>query len=406
MAESAPQALNVDQPGSAPPPPPPHLPEHFIFPSHLPTPPFIDIDGVPNFRDMGGYLIASSYLSGAGTSNTTPMMFRRGLLYRCAHPQLLTEQGNKTMTNDLNIKHIFDFRSAPEVKKLSASLEKTANTDAPTNPHSLALQPDGVTRHFTPVYEEEDYGPVALARKLEWYTSAQSKSQKLPYAYSEGFVNAYRDIATHATISDKSRAAYPTILRQIIEHPDEPLVFHCTAGKDRTGVLAALLLRLAGVDDETIAWEYALTEPGLGSWRDVFIERIAKGGMGQAGAASKAMGEAKPKMSREEAARICGSRAGNVKAFLTIVLDGEFGGVERYLTEKCGLTKEEVEKLRKILVVPVQKVEDVVRVQGIKGWTPEGGVQGGAGEKDGDFGRELPINEGAGRETEGKVMAG
>ncbi|KAK5079558.1 hypothetical protein LTR70_009351 [Exophiala xenobiotica] len=404
MAESAPQTLNVDQPNDQAPPPPPHLPEHFTFPSHIPTPPFVNIDGVPNFRDMGGYLIASSYFSGAQASNTTPMMVRRGLLYRCAHPQLLTEKGNKTMTDDLGIKHIFDFRSAPEVKKLSASLEKTSNTDATTNPHSSVLQPDGITRHFTPVYEEEDYGPVNLARKLQWYTSAQSTDSKLPFAYSEGFVHAYRDIATHATISEKSPAAYPTILRHIINQPDEPLVFHCTAGKDRTGVLAALLLRLAGVDDETIAWEYALTEPGLGSWRNLFIERISKGGMGQAGAQSKDANSEKPKMSREEAARICGSRAGNVKAFLKIVVDGDFGGVEKYLVEKCGLTKDEVEKLRGILVVPVEKVEDVVRVQGIQGWTPEGGVQDG--EKGQENGRELPLNENAGRETEGKVMAG
>lgn len=355
---------------------------------------------MPNFRDLGGYLLASSYLSGAGTSQTTPMMVRKGLLFRCAHPQLLTEQGNKTLTDTLGVKHIYDFRSAPEVKRLSASLPQFNTSDAPENPASVALQPEGVERHFTPVYEEEDYGPVNLARKLEWYTSAQSSSTKLPFAYSEGFVHAYRDIATHATRSDKGNPAYPTILRQIIDHPEEPLVFHCTAGKDRTGVLAAVLLRLAGVDDDTIAWEYALTEPGLGSWRDLFIERISKGGMGQAGAKSAEVQEVKPKMSREEAARIVGSRAGNVKAFLRLVLDGEFGGVEKYLTDMCGLSKEDVEKLRRILVVPVQKIEDVVPVRNIKGWTPDGGVQ------DDWKATELPINDNAGRETEQKVMAG
>lgn len=399
MAESAPQAFNAE-----PPPPPdkaPPLPETFIFPDYLPTPPFIDVDGVPNFRDMGGYLTASSYFSGAGTSATTPMMVRRGLLYRCAHPQLLTQQGNKTLTDQLGIKHIYDLRSAPEVKKLSASLAQFNESDAPTNPDSTALQPEGMTRHFTPVYEEEDYGPVALATKLSWYTSAQVTGDKLPFAYSEGFVNAYRDIATHATISDKHNAAYPTILRQIIEHPDEPIIFHCTAGKDRTGVLAAMLLRLAGVDDDTIAWEYALTEPGLGSWRNLFIERISRGGLGQAGAKSAEVQEVKPKMSREEASRIVGSRAGNIKAFLRLVLDGEFGGVENYMMSKCGLSSEEVEKLKQILVVPVQRVEDVVPVRGIKDWTADGGVQDTNNDQ-----RELPLNEDAGRETEQKVMAG
>lgn len=348
-------------------------------------------------------------------------MVRRGLLYRCAHPQLLTEAGNQTITEKLGIKHIFDLRSAPEVKKLSATLPDLSSTDAPTNPHSLALQPQGLTRHFTPVYIEEDYGPVALATKLKWYTAAQQSESNLPYAYSAGFVNAYRDIATHAAQSTgSSPAAYPQILRQLLSHPTEPLIFHCTAGKDRTGVLAALLLRLAGVDDDTIAWEYALTEPGLGSWRPLFISRIATGGLGQAGATkSKEVLEAtngaeKPKMTREEAARIVGSRAGNIKAFLKLVVDDEFGGVERYFTDKCGLSSEEVEQLRRTLVVPVTKVEDVVPVRSVQGWTPEGGVQdeaafmGGSNSNTGLKGQEkaLPLDAGAGREKEEKVMVG
>lgn len=395
MAESTPQAFNAESDKAHP------LPEKFVFPDTLPIPPFIDVDGIPNFRDMGGYLTASSYFSGAGTSATTPMMVRRNFLYRCAHPQLLTEPGNKTMVEQLGIKHIYDFRSAPEVKKLSASLSQFNTSDAPNNPDSKALEPKGITRHFTPVYEEEDYGPVALATKLEWYTSAQTKAGKVPFAYSEGFVNAYRDIATHATKSEKHNAAYPTIIRQLIEHPDEPVLFHCTAGKDRTGVLAAMLLRLAGVDDDTIGWEYALTEPGLGSWRDLFIKRIATGGLGQAGAKSAEVKEVKPKMSREEASRIVGSRAGNIKAFLKIVVDGEWGGVEKYLTDMCKFSTDEVEKLKKILVVPVTKPEDVVPVRNIKNWTPDGGVQDNVAQENG-----LPLNEDAGRETEQKVMTG
>jgi protein-tyrosine phosphatase len=43
-----------------------------------------------------------------------------------------------------------------------------------------------------------------------------------------------------------------------------PAVIHCTAGKDRTGLLVALLLSLAGVDNETIAWDYALSSEYLG----------------------------------------------------------------------------------------------------------------------------------------------
>jgi protein-tyrosine phosphatase len=42
-----------------------------------------------------------------------------------------------------------------------------------------------------------------------------------------------------------------------------PLVFHCAAGKDRTGVLAAFILSILGVPDEIISADYGLTELGM-----------------------------------------------------------------------------------------------------------------------------------------------
>lgn len=51
---------------------------------------------------------------------------------------------------------------------------------------------------------------------------------------------------------------------------------HCTAGKDRTGVLVALVLKLVGVEDEVVAEEYALTEVGLAQWRELVVEYLSK----------------------------------------------------------------------------------------------------------------------------------
>jgi protein tyrosine/serine phosphatase len=51
-----------------------------------------------------------------------------------------------------------------------------------------------------------------------------------------------------------------TALRAIATHCDRPLIFHCAAGKDRTGVVAALLLGILGAPDEDIVADYALTE--------------------------------------------------------------------------------------------------------------------------------------------------
>jgi protein tyrosine/serine phosphatase len=59
-------------------------------------------------------------------------------------------------------------------------------------------------------------------------------------------------------------------LRLLVRAETAPIVFHCAAGKDRTGVLAALVLSLLGVDDEVIADDYALTavaERRYWAWR-------------------------------------------------------------------------------------------------------------------------------------------
>ena len=54
-------------------------------------------------------------------------------------------------------------------------------------------------------------------------------------------------------------------------------MLHCTAGKDRTGVVVMILLLLAGCSPETVAREYSLTEMGLGdAWRAETVARLAK----------------------------------------------------------------------------------------------------------------------------------
>ena len=51
---------------------------------------------------------------------------------------------------------------------------------------------------------------------------------------------------------------------------------HCTAGKDRTGVICALVLSLCGVEDEIVAHEYSLTNLGFRSRREATITEIVE----------------------------------------------------------------------------------------------------------------------------------
>lgn len=61
-------------------------------------------------------------------------------------------------------------------------------------------------------------------------------------------------------LSSHSQEAVKIVMQELLILPqDEALVFHCSAGKDRTGMIAALILSVLGVDDETIIKDYLLT---------------------------------------------------------------------------------------------------------------------------------------------------
>lgn len=223
-------------------------------------------------------------------------------------------------------------------------------SQTPTTPtKSDVSNIDGIERISVPVFREEDYSPEGLATKYKNYTDPDEDES---HGYSAGFVRAYRDILLNA--GPAYRQMFEHVRDRDIPAEDdndrprpEPLLFHCAAGKDRTGVFAALVLRLCGVPDEVIGWEYALTEQGLGPWREVIISHFMTEKENRAGM---------PTMTRAQAERAIGSRATDVRAFLRDVVEGEMGGVEKYMQEKCGLSAQDVDLIRRKLVVEGESV--------------------------------------------------
>lgn len=143
-------------------------------------------------------------------------------------------------------------------------------------------------------------------------------------------MQAYRDILSHAG------PAFGEILRHLSQLNSEPsaCVFHCTAGKDRTGLLAALLLSLGGVSDTVIADEYSLTDAGLAPLRELFVERLLKN----------------PVLKGDEVGvrNMVSSKRENMLASLEMI-ENEFEGPEGYVRKWCGLNDEDVEVLKKRL---------------------------------------------------------
>jgi len=92
--------------------------------------------------------------------------------------------------------------------------------------------------------------------------------------YASGKTEAFMQL--YAEILEAGGPAFAAILRHVRDSPNDAFIFHCTAGKDRTGIAAALLLLLAGIPSDTISTDYALTRIGRAPMRPLILSRLAR----------------------------------------------------------------------------------------------------------------------------------
>lgn len=117
------------------------------------------------------------------------------------------------------------------------------------------------------------------------------------------------------------------VMTAIAAAPDGAVLFHCHAGKDRTGLIAALLLALAGVPAPTIAEDYALSQEYL---RPMFDARLSQ----ESDAAKRA-----------QLATMIGATPATMLSILEH-LDTRHGGAERYLLA-AGVAAADIERVRR-----------------------------------------------------------
>lgn len=117
-----------------------------------------------------------------------------------------------------------------------------------------------------------------------------------------------------------------------------PILVHCTAGKDRTGVAVALVLSLCGVSDEAVAHDYSLTDVGLRDRREEFVSHLVS--------IPPLLGD------RPAALRMVSSRRESMLDTLAM-LRARWGGAEEFVRRECGLSAAEVEAVRANMVVDV-----------------------------------------------------
>ena len=239
------------------------------------------LQGATNFRDLGGY----------PGHEGRPVRWRR--LFRSDHLGGLTE-ADKAVLVELGLAKAFDFRGQAE--RAAVAYELPGLTQ-----HSLAIE------------------PTVVQRMQDLIASGQALT---PERAAELMTELYR-----ALVNDQSHR-----FAELFEHlldTDGPVVFHCTAGKDRTGFAAALVLLALGVSRDVVEQDYLITNR-------VFQQPPAvQGGL-----------------SAEVLAVLWRVQPGFLHAALQLV-DSDHGGVERYLDQRLGLDAAARRRLAERYLVPL-----------------------------------------------------
>jgi hypothetical protein len=230
------------------------------------APPFVQVKGLYNLRDVGGYPIPSTSLQ------TRPKTLYRGGTLKVIPAATMTELAA------LGVRTVFDFRSRPEIEKVARGgdpLEMVNGREAVEDPNSVgnaepdelvmlregSVEREGVRRVWAPVFAKRDFSPAAVESRLRRYANGGI----------DGFLSAYEEAMRDGT------DAFGAVARHLAatggKEGEGATMVHCTGGKDRTGICCGLLLSLVGLEKEVVGAEYELTQVGFEPYKAFWEEK-------------------------------------------------------------------------------------------------------------------------------------
>ncbi|MFJ9826488.1 tyrosine-protein phosphatase [Streptomyces sp. NPDC101160] len=262
--------------------------------------PAIPAATVANLRDLGTLPL------GAGRS------VRSGLVFRSA--QLDRLEAEDAVVAGLGIRTVIDFRTEAE------RAERPDRVPAGTRTLVADVLADYLATSGLP--------PAARLKTL--LSDPALAEEHLGGGRAQAaFARTYRAFVN----TDSARASYRAFLTELGDPFAGPVLFHCTAGKDRTGWAATVLLSLLGADEETVLAEYLAVNPGV---REAFAPLI-EGFTLQGGDPELAL-----------------ALLGVVPEYLEAALDEvavRHGTMEKYVREGLGVPDEVTDIIRERLTV-------------------------------------------------------
>jgi protein-tyrosine phosphatase len=255
----------------------------------------LHLTGDPNFRDFGGYI------------NSDGQQVAWGLLYRSGKLSKLTDN-DVVVVNTLGLNRIFDLR----------------------NEHEILEDPDRIYEDYEEKYDALPF-LFLLDKGLEAIADPVELVQLDPRTID--FSNMY----THTMEANKENIK--KVFERLTDSCQYPILEHCTAGKDRAGITAALVLLLLGVPKQTIVEDFALTceltnvaafARALGQLLEAFADIVPAG------------------VTVEDWMPLIGCPT-EAMVNLLAHIDTEYGGIEGFLTS-IGITLCQQQAIRDILL--------------------------------------------------------
>ena len=168
---------------------------------------------ITNWRSLGGNVGADG------------RKIKDGLLFRCGQLYNLTAYQKEQVQNKYQIRRVFDFRGEEERKQY----------------------PDYL-------WSGLDYVVIDVLKDAQVNQASVDEIISANKQAEEDMLTTYEELA----LQNSAQKGYHQFLLTLINDP-VPTAFHCFAGKDRTGVAAALILKSLGVSDEQIFADYLKT---------------------------------------------------------------------------------------------------------------------------------------------------
>ena len=264
---------------------------------------FLPVKGIVNARDLGGYTMLDGRI------------VQSGRLLRAAHLADATDEDIRNLER-LPVTAIIDFRKEQEkVGKVDREVPGARYTSLPVDPSGNAMA--------TATEEEK--------KKFSGQKKFDVKKVIVFAAFNKKAQAVAQEMYPTLLFDPDCQQQFARFFRLVLETENGAVLFHCTQGKDRTGIASALLLAALGADRETIVADFDATNRVYEKDVRKYSRRVKFWG------------------GKEEEVGVVKAFLGcNTENFIKALdrIDQEFGSLQAYLKGPIGLTDADIQTLR------------------------------------------------------------